>query len=338
MPQEIQFVRIERETLQELGKDLRRDCTLHETSSVISSNICARPSKSKSLEDIKTDNFLDAQNKKEVSDMMRKKNREEKLLRGNEAPTSQTQETHNTSSVMSTPLISSEVSLSDGDNSSEIVEYLDSMTVKKLWDKNQDKSQNKTPQSHKKKGTENITQVIADVMQDKNLTDSTHATDAEYSAIKANQEETLCWTNYGKEFIIQYNDLVKNSNGKIGEKKVKGIIYDKILEHLIIIREKDNKNESEAHILPINENASLNSRLPISALPDDPEEKRKYVIEMVLDRFSCLSFNLVIKTCPVCNQKHKRDDIKGEWGDGDYYGEKTYRLTCWGMNIKIQSK
>ncbi|CAG8850679.1 42625_t:CDS:2, partial [Gigaspora margarita] len=27
-------------------------------------------------------------------------------------------------------------------------------------------------------------------------------------------------------------------NGKIGEKKAKGIIYDKILEHLIIIREK----------------------------------------------------------------------------------------------------
>ena len=46
---------------------------------------------------------------------------------------------------------------------------------------------------------------------------------------------------YGKEFVIQYNDLIKNSNGKIGEKKAKGIIYDKILEHLTIIREKRSK-------------------------------------------------------------------------------------------------
>src|SRR6185312_386077 len=53
--------------------------------------------------------------------------------------------------------------------------------------------------------------------------------------------------NYGKEFIIQYNDLtlrgvqgtLKNSNGKIGEKKAKGIIYDKILEHLTIIQSKE---------------------------------------------------------------------------------------------------
>ncbi|RHZ68648.1 hypothetical protein Glove_294g83 [Diversispora epigaea] len=36
------------------------------------------------------------------------------------------------------------------------------------------------------------------------------ATDAKYYAIKANQEETLCWINYGKEFIIQYNDLHLN--------------------------------------------------------------------------------------------------------------------------------
>ncbi|CAG8694738.1 6405_t:CDS:2, partial [Acaulospora morrowiae] len=28
------------------------------------------------------------------------------------------------------------------------------------------------------------------------------ATDAEHYAMNANQEETLCWINYGKEFII----------------------------------------------------------------------------------------------------------------------------------------
>jgi len=34
--------------------------------------------------------------------------------------------------------------------------------VKKLWNQNQNKSQDKTSQSHKKKGTENIAQVITD--------------------------------------------------------------------------------------------------------------------------------------------------------------------------------
>jgi len=38
--------------------------------------------------------------------------------------------------------------------------------------------------------------------------------------------------------VYQYNDIVENSNGKIGEKKAKGIIYDKMLEHFAIIREK----------------------------------------------------------------------------------------------------
>jgi len=131
--------------------------------------------------------------------------------------------------------------------------------VKKFWDQNQNKSQYKTFQSHKKKGTENIVQVIADGIQDNIISDesgtrsfasSDHvteisatarhqnsdtislldlaqlfdkATNAEYYATKANQEETLCWINYGKEFVIQYNDLIKNSNGKIGEKKAKGM-------------------------------------------------------------------------------------------------------------------
>ncbi|CAG8531721.1 14132_t:CDS:10, partial [Dentiscutata erythropus] len=145
-------------------------------------------------------------------------------------------------------------------------ESLDPKTVKKLWDRDQNKSQDKTSQSHKKNGTENIAQVIADGIQNNIISDSVteisatahrqnsdtislldlaqlfdKATNAEYYAMKANQDETLCWINYGSEFVVQYNDLVKNSKGKIGEKKAKGIIYDKILEHLIIIREKRSK-------------------------------------------------------------------------------------------------
>src|SRR5438128_11419318 len=71
----------------------------------------------------------------------------------------QTQESYNTSSTMPTPPILSEVSISDGGNSSEVIESLDPKAVKKLWDQNQNKSQDKTSQSHKKKGIENIAQV-----------------------------------------------------------------------------------------------------------------------------------------------------------------------------------
>ncbi|CAJ0750204.1 13816_t:CDS:2 [Entrophospora sp. SA101] len=115
----------------------------------------------------------------------------------------------------------------------------------------------KLDKSYKKKGTENIAKVIVNGIQNNILSDELEiqsfsfsnnvtkilatdtssnssttplleltqlfvkTTDAEYYAIKANQGETLCWINYGKEFIIQYNDLVKNSNGKIDEKKAK---------------------------------------------------------------------------------------------------------------------
>nr|CAG8666076.1 9314_t:CDS:2 [Entrophospora candida] len=138
---------------------------------------------------------------------------------------------------MSTLLIPSEISISN-DDSPEVFEALDLKTK----NQNQSKSQN---ESHKKKGTENIAQAIADGIQDAlahSSTDNIHsdlnhvteisvmghcqnsdtislldlaqlfdkATNAEYYAMKANQEETLCWINYGNEFIIQYNDLMKN--------------------------------------------------------------------------------------------------------------------------------
>ncbi|RIB20893.1 hypothetical protein C2G38_2178190 [Gigaspora rosea] len=53
-------------------------------------------------------------------------------------------------------------------------ESLDPKTVKMLWDQNQHKSQDKTSQSHKKKRTENITQVIADGIQDNVISDEAY--------------------------------------------------------------------------------------------------------------------------------------------------------------------
>ena len=79
-------------------------------------------------------------------------------------------------------------------------------------------------------------------------------------------------------------------------------------------------------------------------MPEDPEEKRKHIIGLVLEKFPYLSlddsderrdtFNLDGSTlCPLCNGDHKVnrsifDEIKGEWGAGEYYGEQTYRLKC----------
>ncbi|CAG8784471.1 27967_t:CDS:2, partial [Racocetra persica] len=34
------------------------------------------------------------------------------------------------------------------------------------------------------------------------------------------------------------------------------------------------------------------------------------------------------ETCPARNKEHKEDDVKGQWGAGDYCGEETYRLYC----------
>lgn len=114
-------------TIHELG-----NCTLHDTSSDIPFNIRAHPFKSKSLEDIETDDFLNAPNKKDFSNMMRKRNREKKL---------QTQDPHNASLSMSTPSEVSAPPISNENNSSEFItgrantevpESPDSKTVKRL--------------------------------------------------------------------------------------------------------------------------------------------------------------------------------------------------------------
>ncbi|CAB4390086.1 unnamed protein product [Rhizophagus irregularis] len=98
--------------------------------------------------------------------------------------------------------------------------------------------------SHRKKGAENIVQLIADGIKDdaqssdkaipcdvisieslnqNSSTDSLlslaqlfdKADDAEYGAIRANQEEILRWYYYGKEFLTQVNVIVLDGKGKI---------------------------------------------------------------------------------------------------------------------------
>ncbi|RGB25268.1 hypothetical protein C1646_771985 [Rhizophagus diaphanus] len=84
---------------------------------------------------------------------------------------------------------------------------------------------------------------------------------------------------------------------------------------------------------------SNGSRLPISILPEDPEEKRKHIIGLVLERFPYLSleysesygdrfvFNSSVP-CPMCNKDHEGENLKGEWGSGMSIGERAYYLEC----------
>jgi len=78
-------------------------------------------------------------------------------------------------------------------------------------------------------------------------------------------------------------------------------------------------------------------------LPEDPKEKRKHIIRLVLERFPSLSlsdssecgerFDLNSSTLyPLCNENHKEEniwnDIRGKWDADDYCGERTYRIIC----------
>ncbi|KAF0397182.1 hypothetical protein F8M41_009942 [Gigaspora margarita] len=94
---------------------------------------------------------------------------------------------------------------------------------------------------------------------------------------------------------------------------------------------------------PFQVNASNKTQPPISILPVDPEEKRKTIINKVLEQFPYLSLKYSNEygdyftcsvSCPICNKDYKkyntRDNIEDEWGSGDYVNTKTYRLKCWG--------
>ncbi|CAG8719092.1 25775_t:CDS:2, partial [Gigaspora margarita] len=200
---------------------------------------------------------------------------------------------------------------------------------------------------------------------------------AEDRASKANQEEIICWSLYGRDFEFQVGEM--SSKNKIGEKKARTLIYNEIENQLSILQirisnspsleithevfsedniieisgtarlekisphneaseeAKKTLPETEVSVFPekvspeklsetISEEsteASINVqptpsklRSSISILPKDPEKKQKHVIKIVLERF------------PYLTLKHSFK-YKGEWGSGEYCGEKTYRLYCY---------
>ncbi|CAG8819531.1 8096_t:CDS:2, partial [Racocetra persica] len=59
------------------------------------------------------------------------------------------------------------------------------------------------------------------------------AIDAEDRASKANQEEIMCWSLYGRNFEFQVDKM--SSKNKIGEKKARTLIYNEIENQLSIL-------------------------------------------------------------------------------------------------------
>ena len=192
----------------------------------------------KPLEEKEMDSFLLEAHKKIVSSEIKQRNKEKKLSKAEQASLNQDQESDTGCST-----------------SEKIPEVSNSVTKISAGAPGQN--------SHRKKGAENIVQLIADgIKDDAQSSDKTipcdvisieslnqnsllslaqlfdKADDAEYGAIRANQEEILRWYYYGKEFLTQVTVIVQDGKGKIGEKKAKGIIYDKMLEHLSMLRKQ----------------------------------------------------------------------------------------------------
>ncbi|PKC53171.1 hypothetical protein RhiirA1_479855 [Rhizophagus irregularis] len=73
---------------------------------------------------------------------------------------------------------------------------------------------------------------------------------AEQASLNQNQEsDTRCSTSekIPEEFLTQVSVIVQDGKGKIGEKKAKGIIYNKMLEHLSILQ-KQRSEETGLHL------------------------------------------------------------------------------------------
>ncbi|CAB5190535.1 unnamed protein product [Rhizophagus irregularis] len=153
------------------------------------------------------DSFLLEAHKKIVSSEIKQRNKEKKLSKAEQASLNQDQESDTGCST-----------------SEKILEVSNPVTKISAGAPGQN--------SHRKKGAENIVQLIADGIKDdaqssdkaipcdvisieslnqNSSTDSLlslaqlfdKADDAEYGAIRANQEEILRWYYYGKEFLTQ---------------------------------------------------------------------------------------------------------------------------------------
>jgi len=163
-------------------------------------------------------------------------------------------------------------------------------------------------------------------------------------------EASISPNNILTESISLYSSQENNQDSKSRSENI-AIASEVNISTKSISTDSEKIPDTEESISRVNK-----SRPPISILPNDPEEKRKAVINKVLEQFPYLSskysrtegttlkgyknhdyfdFNSSV-SCPICNKDHKkeniRDNVEGEWGSGDYVNTKTYRLKCWEAN------
>ncbi|GES83310.1 hypothetical protein GLOIN_2v1779898 [Rhizophagus clarus] len=335
----------------------------------------------KSMEERETDAFLGEVYKKSVSNEIRERNREKKLLR--ESATQNLSDCFATISVAQDKKSQSHKKREVENIVQDVFDFTTTSAPEKEHMTEISMTGNPLPVTENTDEENSV--VILSVAKSKPLLNLAclyqKACDAEKQRIRANQDEILCWYHYVIEFDNQVKNVMKTN--RIGEKKAKGQIYDFIIAQLgtkrntllkqtqrarsiyklfekigidkikyitttelpddqegsIIDSEEeildDHTNASEvvsAGVIPLKSVQSIRPKikLPISILPEDPEEKRKHIIGLVLEKFPYLSLddsderrNLDGSTlCPFCNGDHKMnrsifDEIKGEWGDGE---------------------
>ncbi|KAF0410770.1 hypothetical protein F8M41_008268 [Gigaspora margarita] len=206
-------------------------------------------------EDKEMDAFLDEMHKKKVSNEIRQRNRDKKLQaqespsispeekRPQEVPDSVTQPCNSVTSETSAinALLLDQKLLDSNNKKGKSVDKLkQELFFPETTDSLGETNELSTEQNHVNKisetagpGKSNIDEASQHLAQ---LCDK--AFDAEYGANRANQEEILCWCLYPKDYKIQLNEIIENSEGKFGEKKARSLLYDSITNHLSILRKK----------------------------------------------------------------------------------------------------
>ncbi|CAJ0845744.1 14616_t:CDS:2 [Entrophospora sp. SA101] len=178
---------------------------------------CSAPSnctESESLKDKEMNNIIDflvERDNERIRNEIRERNRGGKLQR--EAPTGNfpKEDTYASNIKSSVPSdqkkeqgLIQEISIKDQNNITEI-------------------SSNNIPQNH-------VPEIDYSTSDKDIICLYQNACDAEKDAIKANREEILCWCFYAKKSKGMVKDFM--ANGKVGEKKAKGQVYDFIIQQL----------------------------------------------------------------------------------------------------------
>ncbi|RGB26472.1 hypothetical protein C1646_770397 [Rhizophagus diaphanus] len=210
---------------EELGnrieKQERKNVELEDRLAKVEQSPANEPKSQEEAEDEEMNAFLIEQHKKSVGEEIRqtaRRNREKKLV----AKATQLQ---SESTVVETPSVSqntvSETSHEQSSLNAEHKKGIDKLKQELFNPLSETRNLTSIKQNH-------VTKIEQFLM----------AIDAEDTAMKANQEEILCWTLYAQDFRVQLDEIIKNCKGRFGEKKARSLLYDSIADQLSILRKK----------------------------------------------------------------------------------------------------